>query len=220
MTGFSSAGSTPLRVQRAPVLAGALGARPDVPHGVVVRLAGVAEGVVAAVRQLPGRLEGLRPAHRAELQRQPLLHGAGEREQAVVGEELAVVRDRALVEERAHHVQGFLDAGEGPGAGPVDAVLGEQAEVSAGQDAFGAAAGEFVEGGERLGDQGRLAQRHGGDARADAGGAAGRRATLRCGNGVRLRRAVVLCLPEDVRPRPPLSRGTCVESFESWVGNF
>ncbi len=74
-------------------------------------------------------------------------------------------------------MQGLLHPGQGPGAGPVDAVLGQQAEVAAGQDAFGAAPGELVEGGEGLGEESRLTQRHRGDARAqaDAVGAAGRR---------------------------------------------
>jgi hypothetical protein len=91
------------------------------------------------------RDERLRAAHGAHLHRQVVLHRPGEGEQPVVLEELPVEGDGALVEQRADH----LDTLDGPrerlGLGPVDLVLGEQAEVPAAQDHLAPAPGQLVE---------------------------------------------------------------------------
>ena len=145
-------------VEGRPVLAGLLGADPQVLGGVVVRLAGVAQGVVAAVGVLRGGLEGAGPAHRAHLHRDVLLHRTGEGEQAVVGEELAVEGDGALVEQGPDDVHPLDDPRERLHRRPVHAVLRQQAEVAAGQHHLGATAGQLVEGGRRLRDEGGLAE--------------------------------------------------------------
>ena len=159
-------------VEVLPVAPGPLRADPEVLHHVVARLLGVLGEGVGAVGELAGRLEGLRAAEGADQQGKMLLHRAGEGEQPGVVEELALEGQRAGVEEGAHHVVCLLDPRQRLYGRPVRGVLGEQAEVPAGDDAFGAAARQLVEGGHRLGDQGRLAQGDRGQAgaHADLGG--------------------------------------------------
>ena len=88
-----------------------------------------ASAVQLGVGQLAGRLEGPGAPHGSECEGHALLDRAGEGEQPVVGVELAAVGDGPLVQQRPHHVQCFLDAGQGAGAGPVDAVPRQEAKL-------------------------------------------------------------------------------------------
>ncbi len=78
--------------------------------------------------------------------------------------EVAVEGDRAVVQERADDLHPLDGARQRLHLLPVDAVLRQQPEVATGQDDLGPPAGELVERGGGLGDEGRLAQGHGGDA--------------------------------------------------------
>src|SRR5581483_12361465 len=101
---------------------GPLRADADVLRGVLHRLARVGQRLVHALRELAGELEGLRTAHRADLDRHSLLDRPRGGEQAAVAVELAVEVDRALVEERPQHVMGLAEPGErarGAVSGPV-----------------------------------------------------------------------------------------------------
>ncbi|GAA3845074.1 hypothetical protein GCM10022243_09190 [Saccharothrix violaceirubra] len=81
---------------------------------------------------------------------------------------LAVVGDRAFVEEGAHHVVRLGDVGQRFGAAPVDPVLGEQAEVPAGDHALRASAGQLVQRRGGLGDERGLPQQDRRQARPEA----------------------------------------------------
>ena len=135
-----------------------LGADLHVLDDVVVPGLVVAQRAVDAVGDLAGELHRLGAAHGADVERQAVLHGPREGEEPGVLVELAVVGDHALVEEGAHDLVRLLDARERLDRLPVDAVLREHAEVAAGDDALRAAAGQLVEGGERLADERRLAE--------------------------------------------------------------
>lgn len=133
---------------------------------------------MTAVGELGRGLERPWPPHRAHHDRHPLLDRAGEGEQAVVLVELTVEGDRALVEEGADDLDALDHPGQRFRGGPVDLVLTQQPEVAAAQHDLGAAAGEFVEGGGRLGDERRLPQHDAREARPEpdlAGVGRGRR---------------------------------------------
>jgi hypothetical protein len=73
-------------------------------------------------------------------------------------EELPVEGDRPLIEQRADHLDALDDPRERLGPLPVDAVLGEKAEVAARQHDLGAAPGQLVQGRRGLRDERRLTQ--------------------------------------------------------------
>ena len=107
-----------------------LGAGAEVFESILVGPSGVAECVVATVRKLTGDLERLRATHRPHLDGQVLLDRPCEREQSVILEELAIERDRAVVEQCPYYLDALLDPGQRLGPRPVDAVLGQQAKVA------------------------------------------------------------------------------------------
>jgi hypothetical protein len=109
--------------------------------------------VVHAVELLAGHAERARSAHRAELDRQPLLDRAGEGPQAVVGELLAAVGDRPVVEQRAHHLERLDRARQRLHPLEAHAVLGEERLVAEADDRLGTAAGQLIERAEHLNDE-------------------------------------------------------------------
>jgi hypothetical protein len=99
-------------------------------ESILVGPPGVAECVVATVRELTGDLERLRATHGPHLDGQPLLDRPREREQPVVLEELAVEGDGAVVEQCPNDLDALLEARQRLGPRPVDVVLGQQAEIA------------------------------------------------------------------------------------------
>ena len=136
---------------------------------VLVGRARVRQRLVDAVGQPSRDPEGARALHGAHLDRDLLLHGPREGVEPVVREEVAVVRDGAVLQERAHDVDRLDQARHRLAVGPVvDAVLVQQPEVARGDDDLRPAVGELVERGHDLADVGRLPQEDVRDVRAEA----------------------------------------------------
>ena len=109
-----------------------------------------------AVGDLAGQLHRLGAAHRTDLQRQVFLHGPGCRRHAGVAVEVTLEVDRALVEDRPHHLVRLAQAGDRTRPTPLDAVLLEHRDVADAEHDLGAPAAQLVERGRQLSDVGRL----------------------------------------------------------------
>ena len=93
-----------------------------------------------AIGNLTGQLHRLWATHGAYLQRQVFLHWAGCRRHAGVAVEVALEVDRALVEDRSHHLVRLAQAGDRTGSTPLDAVLLEHRDIADAEDDLGAPA--------------------------------------------------------------------------------
>ncbi|MEA2495403.1 MAG: hypothetical protein QOJ29_3314 [Thermoleophilaceae bacterium] len=109
-----------------------------------------------AVGDLARQLHRLGAAHRADLQRQVFLDWTGCRRHAGVAVEVALEVDRALVENRPHHLVSLAKPGDRPGSTPLDAVLLEHRDVADAEDDLGTPAAQLVECRCELSDVGRL----------------------------------------------------------------
>src|SRR6266508_904694 len=98
-----------------------------------------------AVGDLAGEPERAGPFHRPDLERQRLLYRPRGCEEPRVPVELTLEVDAPVGQEPAHDLMRFAEAGERPGALPLDSVLVEHREVADGEDDLGAAARELVE---------------------------------------------------------------------------
>ena len=83
-----------------------------------------------AVGDLARELERSRALHRADLQRDALLHRPRRGPQPGVLEEVPLEVDLAVIEERAHHMHRLTQPRERPPLGPIDVVLLHHHEVA------------------------------------------------------------------------------------------
>ena len=102
------------------VLACPLGAGAEVLEAVLVGLVGCSPARDGSRRRTHRRPRTTSAAHGADLDRQAILDRTGEREQPLVGEELTVEGDRAVVEQGPDDVDALLDPGQRLGVRPVD----------------------------------------------------------------------------------------------------
>ena len=109
-----------------------------------------------SVGDLAGQLHRLGATHRAHLQRQVFLHRTGCRRHPGVAVEVALEVDRALVEDRSHHLMRLAQPGDRTSSTPLDAVLLEHRDVADPEHDLGAPAAQLIERGSELSDIGRL----------------------------------------------------------------
>ncbi len=109
-----------------------------------------------AVGDLAGQLHRLGAPHRADLQRQVLLHRPGRGRDSGVVVEIPLEVDRTLVEEHAHDVVGLAQASDRSRPAPLDAVLLEHRDVADPEHDLGPTVAQLVERGCELSDVGRL----------------------------------------------------------------